>query len=116
MSQIIDKINAESLKSEVTDFDIGDTVKVHVRIREGEKSRIQLYTGTVIARQGGGATETFTVRRISYGEGVERVFPIHSPNLEKIEVERKGRVRRAKLFYLRSLRGKKAKVAEKRFK
>ena len=112
---IIDKINQEQLKKDgVPDFGIGDTVSVHVRIREGEKERIQLYTGVVIARDGHGATETFTVRRVSYGEGVERVFPLHAPTIAQIDVTRRGKTRRAKLYYLRNLSGKKARIKEKR--
>lgn len=112
---ILDKIDQEQLKKDgVPEFDTGDTVSVHVRIREGEKERIQVYTGVVIARDGAGATETFTVRRVSYGEGVERVFPVHAPTIAAIEVQRKGRTRRAKLYYLRKLSGKKARIREKR--
>lgn len=107
---ILDKIDLENRKSEVPQFEVGDAVKVHVRIREGNNVRTQVYAGTVIARDGHGSTETFTVRRISYGEGVERVFPVHAPVVEKIEVERKGNVRRAKLYYARKLKGKKAKI------
>ena len=102
----------DSLKSEVPVIEIGDTVKVHVKIREGEKERIQLFEGTVIARKGSGISETFTVRRLSYGVGVERVFPLHSPNVAKVEVVRHGRVRRSKLYYLRDRVGKAAKVKE----
>ncbi len=112
---ILDKVNSEQLKKDgVPDFCIGDTVSVHVRIREGEKERIQLYTGAVIARDGTGSTETFTVRRISYGEGSERVFPVHAPTIADIEVKRRGKTRRAKLYYLRDLSGKKARIKEKR--
>ena len=103
-------IAQDSLKSEVPVIEIGDTVKVHVKIREGEKERIQLFEGTVIARKGSGISETFTVRRLSYGVGVERVFPLHSPNVAKVEVVRHGRVRRSKLYYLRDRVGKAAKV------
>ena len=110
MSTLLDKINAESRKDSTPDFSVGDAVKVHVRIQEGNMVRVQVFSGTVIARDGHGATETFTVRRISYGEGVERVFPVHAPVVEKIEVERKGKVRRAKLYYARGLKGKKAKI------
>lgn len=105
-------IAQDSLKSEVPVIEIGDTVKVHVKIREGEKERIQLFEGTVIARKGSGVSETFTVRRLSYGVGVERVFPLHSPNVAKVEVVRHGRVRRSKLYYLRDRVGKAAKVKE----
>lgn len=107
---ILEKIDAENRKAETPAFEVGDAVKVHVRIKEGNNVRTQIYAGTVIARDGHGSTETFTVRRISYGEGVERVFPIHAPVVEKIEVERKGKVRRAKLYYARQLKGKKAKI------
>ena len=105
-------ISDSCLKSELPEFNIGDTVKVSVKIKEGNKERIQAYEGTVIARKGSGISETFTVRRISYGVGVERVFPIHSPHVEKVEVVRHGRVRRAKLYYLRGRVGKAAKVKE----
>ncbi len=112
-SQIIDKINRESIKEDVTSFEIGDTVKVHVKIREGEKERIQVFTGEVIARDGGSSTETFTVRRVSHGVGVERVFPIHSPYIIKLEVTRSAHVRRAKLYYQRKRSGKKARLRER---
>ncbi|MBR2867589.1 MAG: 50S ribosomal protein L19 [Clostridia bacterium] len=105
-------IAQDSLKSEVPAIEIGDTVKVHVKIREGEKERIQVFEGTVIARKGSGISETFTVRRLSYGVGVERVFPLHSPNVAKVELVRHGRVRRSKLYYLRDRVGKAAKVKE----
>ncbi|MBQ8763592.1 MAG: 50S ribosomal protein L19 [Clostridia bacterium] len=105
-------IAQDSLKSEVPAIEIGDTVKVHVKIREGDKERIQVFEGTVIARKGSGISETFTVRRLSYGVGVERVFPLHSPNVAKVEVVRHGRVRRSKLYYLRDRVGKAAKVKE----
>lgn len=110
MSTLLAKIDAENRKDEQPDFAVGDAVKVHVRIQEGNNVRTQIFSGTVIARDGHGATETFTVRRISYGEGVEKVFPIHAPVVEKIEVERQGKVRRAKLYYARGLKGKKAKI------
>ena len=106
-------IAQDSLKSEVPVIEIGDTVKVHVKIKEGEKYRIQIFEGIVIARKHGGISETFTVRRISYGVGVERVFPVHSPNVDKVEIVRDGKVRRAKLYYLRDRVGKAAKVKEK---
>ena len=112
----MDKVQAfvnEQLKTEVPQFNIGDTVKVYIRITEGEKQRIQLFEGTVIARRGAGISETFTVRRVSYGVGVEKTFPIHSPNVDKVVVVREGKVRRAKLYYLRSRVGKAAKVKEK---
>ena len=113
----MEKIQAfvnEQLKTDVPQFGIGDGVKVYIRITEGEKDRIQLFEGTVIARHGGGISETFTVRRVSYGVGVEKTFPIHSPNVEKVEVYRVGKVRRAKLYYLRGRVGKAAKVKEKK--
>ncbi|MEO8586256.1 MAG: 50S ribosomal protein L19 [Acidobacteriota bacterium] len=103
-----------ALRLDVPSFSPGDTVKVHVKVKEGEKERIQVFHGLVIARKGGGVRETFTVRKISQGVGVERTFPVHSPVLEKIEVERHGQVRRAKLYYLRNRRGKAARIAEKR--
>lgn len=112
LGNVIDKINAESLKCDVPSFKIGDSVRVHVKIKEGDKERIQVFAGVVIARDGTGATETFTVRRISYGVGVEKVFPVHSPYITKIEIERSARVRRAKLYYLRNLGGKKARLRE----
>ncbi|MBJ7393047.1 MAG: 50S ribosomal protein L19, partial [Chthoniobacterales bacterium] len=105
---ILDKIEAEQLKSEVTKFAVGDTIKVHTRVIEGDKERIQIYTGIVIGRKGTGVNASFTVRRVSYGEGVERVFPLHSPRIAKVEVEKKGAVRRAKLNYLRDRKGKSA--------
>ena len=95
------------------EFDAGDTVRVHVRIKEGERERIQVYEGVVLAKNGGGLQESFTVRKISFGEGVERVFPLYSPNVEKIEVARRGRVRRAKLYYLRERQGKSARISER---
>jgi len=110
---IIKAIEAEQLKSEVTPFNVGDTVKVHVKVKEGNRERIQIFEGIVLKRQNGGARETFTVRRISYGVGVERTFPLHSPRIEKIEVVRRGKVRRAKLYYLRGRVGKATKVKEK---
>ena len=103
-----------ALRGDIPPFAPGDTVKVHVKVREGEKERIQVFNGLVIARSGGGVRETFTVRKVSQGTGVERTFPVHSPVLDKIEVERHGVVRRAKLYYLRKLRGKAARIAEKR--
>jgi large subunit ribosomal protein L19 len=105
---IINIIEKEQFKSDLNPFNVGDTVKVHTRVIEGDKERIQVYSGIVIGRKGTGINENFTVRRVSYGEGVERVFPIHSPRIAKIEVERKGAVRRAKLNYLRSRKGKSA--------
>lgn len=111
---IIHKIEAEQTKSEAGKFSIGDTVKVHTRVVEGDKERIQIYSGIVIGRKGTGINSNFTVRRVSYGEGVERVFPLHSPRIAKIEVERKGAVRRAKLNYLRSRKGKSATTVKDR--
>lgn len=105
-------IAQDSLKAELPVIEIGDTVKVHVKIREGEKERIQIFEGTVIARRGSGVSETFTVRRVSYGVGVEKVFPIHSPNVAKVDLVRHGKVRRSKLYYLRDRVGKAAKVKE----
>jgi large subunit ribosomal protein L19 len=114
ISKAIDKINKENLRKEpLAPFSVGDTVKVHVKIREGDKERIQTYSGTVIGRKGGGATETFAVRRVSHGVGVERVFPVHSPQIAQIEVEGSTHVRRAKLYFLRDQSGKKAKLREK---
>ncbi|HEY8240440.1 MAG TPA: 50S ribosomal protein L19 [Kiritimatiellia bacterium] len=113
VTSVISKIGEETRKSrKVPEFHVGDQVKVFVKIREGDKERVQLFSGTVIARDGHGATETFTVRRISYGEGVERVFPIYSPVIDRLEVERPGRVRRAKLYYIRGRSGKKARIRE----
>ena len=112
----MEKITAfvsEQLKTEVPSFNIGDTVKVHNRIKEGDEERIQMFEGTVIAKHGGGISETFTVRRVSFGCGVEKTFPIHSPNVVKVDVIRQGIVRRAKLYYLRDRVGKSAKVKEK---
>ena len=105
-------IAQDSVKKEIPQFDIGDTVRIDVNIREGERERIQVFEGTVIARNGSGISETFTVRRVSYGVGVERVFPIHSPNVKAVSIVRKGRVRRAKLYFLRDRVGKAAKVKE----
>lgn len=102
----------DCLKENKPEFSIGDTVKVHVKIKEGERERIQTFEGTVISRKHSGVSETFTVRRVSYGVGVERVFPLHSPNIDKLEVVRRGKARRAKLYYLRSRVGKAAKVKE----
>ena len=110
----VDAIVAGELKTEIPDFTAGDTVAVHAKVREGNKERIQIFEGVVIKRKGGGTNATFTVRKISNGVGVERVFPVHSPNIDKIDVLRVGKVRRAKLYYLRELRGKAARIAEKR--
>lgn len=111
---LIDIIEKENIKDNVPDFDIGDTVKVYVKIKEGNKERLQAYEGVVIARRNGSVRESFTVRRLSFGVGVERTFPLHSPKIDKIEVLKKGKVRRAKLFYLRDLTGKSAKIKESR--
>ncbi len=110
---IVKQIENEQLRDGLPTFDPGDTLRVNVRIREGEKERIQAFEGVCIARQGAGAAETFTVRKVSAGIGVERVFPVHSPMLESIKVVRRGRVRRAKLYYLRARRGKAARIREK---
>jgi large subunit ribosomal protein L19 len=112
--QTLDSIDAASLRSDIPDFRPGDTVKVHVRVVEGNRERIQVFQGVVIRRQGGGVRETFTVRKVSFGVGVERTFPVHSPIVDHVEVVTRGDVRRAKLYYLRDLRGKKAKIKEKR--
>lgn len=112
---VINALNHEQLKNDIPEFRVGDTVKVHYKVVEGEKERIQVYEGTVIKRQGGQVQETFTVRRLSYGVGVERTFLLHSPRIAKLEVVRKGHVRRAKLFYLRGRQGKAAKVKEIKF-
>jgi large subunit ribosomal protein L19 len=113
---LVKMIENAQLKTDITPFNVGDTVKVHVNIKEGARERVQVYEGVVLKRQGGGLTETFTVRRISYGIGVERTFPVHSPKLAKIEVVRRGKVRRAKLNYLRDRVGKAAKIKEIRFR
>jgi large subunit ribosomal protein L19 len=110
----LDTLDAASLRADVPDFRPGDTLKVHVRVIEGTRSRIQVFQGVVIRRQGGGVRETFTVRKVSFGVGVERTFPLHTPVIEKIELLTRGDVRRAKLYYLRDLRGKAAKIKEKR--
>ena len=111
---ILDHVDAASLRSDIPDFRPGDTVKVHVNIVEGTRSRIQVFQGVVIGRQGEGVRETFSVRKISFGVGVERTFPVHSPIIDKIELVTRGDVRRAKLYYLRNLRGKAARIREKR--
>ena len=112
MSEIIREIEAEQLKSKVDDFNVGDTVRVYGKIKEGNRERVQVFEGIVLKRQGGSSRETFTVRKSSNGIGVEKTWPVHSPNVEKIEVVRRGKVRRAKLNYLRGRVGKKAKVKE----
>lgn len=111
---MIQVLEQEQLRSDIPQFAPGDTVRAHVKVVEGTRERIQVFEGVVIARQGTGVRETFTVRRVSYGIGTERMFPVHSPRLEKIEVVRRGVVRRAKLYYLRNLRGKAARIREKR--
>ena len=114
MSNLIDEINAASLRDDIPAFRPGDTLKVHVKVVEGARSRIQVFQGVVIARQGGGVSETFTIRKISFGVGVERTFPVHTPSIDRIEVVTRGDVRRAKLYYLRNLHGKAAKIKELR--
>ncbi|MGO4958034.1 50S ribosomal protein L19 [Luteococcus sp. Sow4_B9] len=114
MNQIIQELDKASLRTDHPDFRAGDTVKVHVKVVEGTRSRIQVFAGVVIARNAGGVQEAFTVRKVSFGTGVERTFPLHSPIIDKIEVDRHGDVRRAKLYYLRGLHGKAAKIKEKR--
>lgn len=113
MEDLLKKISQDSLKKEIPVVNVGDLVKVHVKISEGDRERIQIFEGTVIAKKHGGVSETFTVRRVSYGVGVERVFPLHSPKIDKVEIVREGKVRRAKLYYLRDRVGKAAKVKEK---
>jgi large subunit ribosomal protein L19 len=112
--QTLDAVDAASLRSDVPDFRPGDTLKVHVKVIEGSRSRIQVFQGVVIRRQGSGVRETFTVRKVSFGVGVERTFPVHTPVIDRIEVVTRGDVRRAKLYYLRELRGKAAKIKERR--
>jgi large subunit ribosomal protein L19 len=114
MSNVLNELDNASKRDDVPDFRPGDTVKVHVKVIEGSRSRVQVFSGVVIRRQGGGLQETFTVRKVSFGVGVERTFPVHTPIVEKIEVVTRGDVRRAKLYYLRDLRGKAAKIKEKR--
>lgn len=112
MLEVIKAIEAEQIRTDLPEFNVGDTIKVHVRIKEGNRERVQLFEGTVLKRQNGGLRETFTVRRVASGVGVERTFPVNAPTVEKIEVVRRGKVRRAKLFYLRDRVGKAAKVKE----
>jgi large subunit ribosomal protein L19 len=112
MNELIRAIEAEQLRTDLPNFRVGDTVKVHVKIKEGNRERVQVFEGTVLKKQNGGLRETFTVRRVAYNVGVERTFPVHAPIIEKVEIVRKGKVRRAKLFYLRSRVGKAAKVKE----
>lgn len=114
MQQLIAEITKDQLRTDHPDFRAGDTVKVHAKVVEGTRERIQIFEGVVIKRQNGGISETFTVRKISYGVGVERTFPVHSPRVDKVEVIRRGAVRRAKLYYLRNLRGKAARIKERR--
>ena len=114
MTNVIDTLAAASKRDDIPAFRAGDTLKVHVKVIEGSRSRVQVFQGVVIRRQGDGARETFTVRKVSFGVGVERTFPVHSPNLDRIELFTRGDVRRAKLYYLRELRGKAAKIKEKR--
>ena len=114
MNKIVAEVTEASLRSDIPDFRPGDSVRVHVKVVEGNRSRIQVFAGAVISRTGSGIGESFTVRKVSFGTGVERTFPLHSPIIDKIEVERHGDVRRAKLYYLRGLRGKAAKIKEKR--
>jgi large subunit ribosomal protein L19 len=114
MHTAIADLEQAQIRPDIPEFRPGDTLKVHVRVVEGNRTRIQVFQGVVIRRQGGGARETFTVRKISYGVGVERTFPVHSPSIDKIEVVSRGRVRRAKLYYLRELRGKRARIRERR--
>ncbi len=113
--QTIRQLEREIMRMDLPDFQAGDTVKVHVKIREGNKERIQIFQGVVISKKRGGTNATFTVRKVSYGIGVERVFPLHSPIIDKIEVVSRGRVRRSKIYYLRKLRGKAARIKERRF-
>lgn len=112
--QTLDSLDALSLRSDIPAFRAGDTIKVHVKVVEGNKTRVQVFQGVVIARSGDGVRETFTVRKVSYGVGVERCFPLHTPIIDKVELVSRGAVRRAKLYYLRELRGKKAKIKERR--
>ncbi len=111
---LLKALESEQLREDITEFSVGDRVRVHVKVVEGEKERIQAFEGPVIARKHGGVSETFTVRRVSYGEGMERIFPLHSPNIDKIEVLTKGKVRRAKLYYLRERSGKASRIKEAR--
>lgn len=112
MHHLIQEITKDQLRTDLPDFRPGDTVRVHVKVIEGSRERIQVFEGVVIKRRGGGISETFTVRKVSYGVGVERTFPLHTPKIAKLEVVRRGKVRRAKLYYLRNLRGKKARIKE----
>ena len=114
MPEIMKLVESRESRTDIPNFEPGDTVKVHVKVKEGEKERIQVFQGIVISRKGGGTRQMFTVRKVSGGVGVERMFPLYSPSIDRIEVERHGRVRRAKLYYLRDLRGKAARIEEKR--
>jgi large subunit ribosomal protein L19 len=114
MNNIIENIEKEQMRVDIPDFKVGDTIKVHAKIKEGEKERIQVFQGFVIRKRKGKTGATFTVRKVSYGIGVERIFPLHSPTIDKIEVVSKGKVRRGKLYYIRKLRGKAARIKEKR--
>ncbi len=111
---VLKSLEGKHLKENIPDFNTGDTLRIYVKIIEGDKERIQIFQGTVISRAGGGVSESFTVRKVSAGIGVERVFPLHSPNISKIQVMKRGKVRRSKLYYLRGLKGKKARIAEKK--
>lgn len=113
MQKLLESVVQDQLRTDLPEFKAGDTVKVHVKVVEGSRERIQIFEGVVIRRRGGGISETFTVRKISYGVGVERTFPLHSPRIDKIEVVRRGKVRRAKLYYMRNLRGKAARIKER---
>ena len=112
---VVEMLEMEQMRGDIPDFKPGDTVKVHARIKEGEKERIQVFQGVVIRKRKGTTGATFTVRKVSYGIGVERIFPLHSPNIDKVEVVSKGKVRRSRLYYLRNLRGRAARIKEKRF-
>ncbi|HEX9405715.1 MAG TPA: 50S ribosomal protein L19 [Thermoanaerobaculia bacterium] len=114
MPEIMKLVESRETRTDIPNFEPGDTVKVHVKVKEGDKERIQVFQGIVISRKGGGARQMFTVRKVSGGVGVERMFPLYSPSIDRIEVERHGRVRRAKLYYLRDLRGKAARIEEKK--
>lgn len=111
---VIEAIEKEQMRLDIPDFKAGDTIRVHARIKEGEKERIQIFQGVVIRKRKGGTGATFTVRKVSYGIGVERIFPLHSPNIDKVEIVSRGKVRRGRLYYLRKLRGKAARIKEKR--
>jgi large subunit ribosomal protein L19 len=114
MNQIVDNLEKEQMRVDIPDFKAGDTIKVHARIKEGEKERVQVFQGFVIRKRNGNTGATFTVRKVSYGVGVERIFPLHSPAIDKIEVVSRGKVRRGRLYYMRKLRGKAARIKEKR--